>query len=124
MKIYSSTSPSNYANIAERKPVLLPVESQVVYPLLPASDKKHIGVSVIDLARHSLKEIKLKEYVCSMYVLCKAIFCLYSLSSQNTPYYQRNTMLHAAKLGDDCVVTVDGQGLVQILETGHFALHE
>jgi len=33
-------------------------------------------------------------------------------------------MLHAAKLGDDCVVTVNGRGLVQILETGHFALHE
>ena len=33
-------------------------------------------------------------------------------------------MLHAAKLGDDCIVAVDGHGLVQVLETGHFALHE
>ena len=78
---------------------------------------------MIDLARHSLKEIKLIEYVCYVYPW-NLIFCLYSLSDQNTPYYQKNTMLHAAKLGDDCVVTVNGRGLVQILETGHFALHE
>ena len=66
MKIYSSTSPSNYANITESKPVLLPAESQVVYPLLSAN-KTHIGVSVVDLARHSLKEINLIEYVCNVY---------------------------------------------------------
>jgi len=126
VKIYSTTeSPSNYGNIVESKPVLLPAESQVVYPLLSTSNTNHIGVSVIDLARHSLKEIKLIEYVCviSMYAW-NFIFCLCSLNGQNTPYYQRKTMLHAAKLGDDNVVTVDGRGLVQVLETGHFALHE
>lgn len=50
---------------------------------------------------------------------------LCSLNEQYTgPYYKKNSELHAAKLGDDCVAVVDGQGLVQILETGHFALHE
>ena len=50
---------------------------------------------------------------------------IFSLNDQyNGPYYKKNTVLHAAKLGDDCVVVVDGHGLVQVVETGHFALHE
>lgn len=40
------------------------------------------------------------------------------------PYYKKNSVLHVAKLGEDCVAVVDGRGLVQVLETGHFALHE
>jgi len=63
VKIYSSSTPPNYTSIAESKPVPLPAESQVIYPLLPASDRKSVGVSVVDLARHSIKEIKLNEYV-------------------------------------------------------------
>ena len=52
-------------------------------------------------------------------------YCDFSLNGQYSgPYYKKNSVLHAAKLGDDCVVVVDGQGLVQVLETGHFALHK
>ena len=59
-----------------------------------------------------------------MGVMYIVVSCLCSFGIQNTPYNQRNAVLHAAKLGDDCVVTVDGRGLIHILETGHFALHE
>ena len=52
-------------------------------------------------------------------------FTLFSINDQYTgPYYKKNFVLHAAKLGDDSVVVVDGHGVVQVLETGHFALHE
>ena len=52
-------------DITKSKPVILPAEAQVVYPTLssPSSQNKQVGVTVVDLARHSLKEIKLKEYV-------------------------------------------------------------
>lgn len=50
---------------------------------------------------------------------------LCSLNDQHTgPYYKKNSVLHVAKLDGDCVVVVDGRGLVQVLETGHFALHK
>lgn len=53
------------------------------------------------------------------------IVILFSFNDQYSgPYYKKNSVLHAARLGDDCVVVVDGQGLVQVLETGHFALHK
>ena len=50
--------------ITKSKPMLLPAEAQVIYPTLPPSSvQKQVGITVVDLARHSLKEIKLKEYV-------------------------------------------------------------
>lgn len=63
MKCYSFDSHPNYVDITKSKPVVLPAESQVIYPVLPPNVQKQLGVTVIDLARHSLKEIKLKEYV-------------------------------------------------------------
>ena len=64
MKFYSIDSHPNYVDVTKNKPVILPAEAQVVYPVLPPpSVQKQVGVTVVDLARHSLKEIKLKEYV-------------------------------------------------------------
>ena len=54
-------------DISKAKPIILPNEAQVVYPALaPSTTQKQVGVTVVDLARHSLKEIKIKEYVDSV----------------------------------------------------------
>lgn len=64
MKFYSVDSHPDYVGVSKSKPVILPAEAQVIYPTLPPSSvQKQVGVTVVDLARHSLKEIKLKEYV-------------------------------------------------------------
>ena len=63
MKFYSLDSHPNYVDVSKSKPVLLPAESQVIYPVLAQNVQNQIGVTVVDLARHSLKEVKLKEYV-------------------------------------------------------------
>lgn len=63
MKLYSFDPHANYTNITNNKSVILPAESQIIYPALLSSDYKKVGVTVIDLARCSLKEVKLKEYV-------------------------------------------------------------
>ena len=67
MKFYSVDSHPNYMDISKAKPIILPNEAQVVYPALaPSTTQKQVGVTVVDLARHSLKEIKIKEYVDSV----------------------------------------------------------
>ena len=127
MKFYSLDLHSNYVDFTKTKPIVLPAEAQVVYPALPPPNvQKQVGVTVVDLARRSLKKIKLKEYVNNSKHRVNTVVCICcSINDQyNGPYYKKNFVLHAAKLGDDCVVVVDGHGLVQILETGHFALHE
>ena len=67
MKFYSIDSHSNYTDVSKTKPIILPNEAQVVYPALePSTAQKRVGITVVDLARHSLKEIKIKEYVDSV----------------------------------------------------------
>lgn len=62
VKFYSFNCHPNYASITKTKPVVLSAESQVIYPTLAPNNQKQVGVTVIDLARRSLKEVKLKEY--------------------------------------------------------------